>query len=114
MFLKIKKITLQKVLFQPKFLYTKDGYLLGTQEILTLDREAKTDLNLYPLLNLETAGKEELATLINQQTIKPKCVIANTIKGKGVDFMENLNLWHYRYPDAEQLEAALKQVDGTI
>jgi len=62
----------QKVLLQPKFLYTKDGYLSGTQEILTLDREAKTDLNLYPLLNLETAGKEELAALINTANKKIK------------------------------------------
>lgn len=67
----------QKVLLQPKFLYTKDGYLPGTQEILTLDREAKTDLNLYPLLNLETAGKEELAALINTANKKIKEV--NTI-----------------------------------
>ena len=61
-----------KVLLQPKFLYTKDGYLPGTQEILTLDREAKTDLNLYPLINLETAGKEELASLINSANSKIK------------------------------------------
>ena len=67
----------QKVLLQPKFLYTKDGYLPGTQEILTLDREAKTDLNLYPLLNLETAGKEELAALIN--TANSKIQEVNTI-----------------------------------
>jgi len=66
----------QKVLLQPKFLYTKDGYLPGTQEILTLDREAKTDLNLYPLLNLETAGKEELASLINSANNKIKEVNA--------------------------------------
>ena len=62
----------QKILLQPKFLYTKGGYLPGTQEILTLDREAKTDLNLYPLLNLETAGKEELASLINSANSKIK------------------------------------------
>jgi hypothetical protein len=62
----------QKVLLQPKFLYTKDGFLPGTQEILTLDREVKTDLNLYPLLNLETAGKEELASLINSANSKIK------------------------------------------
>jgi hypothetical protein len=74
----------QKVLLQPKFLYTKDGYLSGTQEILTLDREAKTDLNLYPLLNLETAGKEELATLINtaNKKIKEVNIIALNIPEK--------------------------------
>jgi len=62
----------EKVLLQPKFLYTKDGYLPGVQEILTLNRETKTDLNLYPLVNLETAGKEELASLINSANTKIK------------------------------------------
>lgn len=62
----------QKVLLQPKFLYTKDGYLPGSQEILTLNREAKSDLNLYPLINLETAGEEELASLINSANKKIK------------------------------------------
>jgi hypothetical protein len=61
-----------KVLLQPKFLYTKDGYLPGVQEILTLNRETKTDLNLYPLVNLENAGKEELASLINSANTKIK------------------------------------------
>ena len=74
----------QKVLLQPKFLYTKNGYLPGTQEILTLDREVKTDLNLYPLLNLETAGKEELAALINtaNKKIKEVNIIALNIPEK--------------------------------
>ena len=74
----------QKVLLQPKFLYTKDKYLPGTQEILTLDREVKTDLNLYPLLNLETAGKEELAALINtaNKKIKEVNIIALNIPEK--------------------------------
>lgn len=62
----------QKVLLQPKFLYTKDGYLPGFQEILTLDREVKSDLSLYPLLNLETAAESELAELINSANSKVK------------------------------------------
>ena len=62
----------QKVLLQPKFLYTKDGYLSDFQEILTLDREVKTDLNLYPLLNLETAAEAELAELTNSANTKIK------------------------------------------
>jgi len=55
----------QKVLIKPKLLYTKDKYLPGYQEILTLGREVKSDLNLYPLLNLETAAEDEVAELIN-------------------------------------------------
>lgn len=62
----------QKVILQPKFLYTKEGYLPALQEILTLNREVKSDLNLYPLLNLETAGKDEVAALVNSANKKIK------------------------------------------
>jgi len=44
---------------------------------------------------------------------KPSCLIAHTVKGKGVDFMENSLLWHYRSPDANQIASALKQLGGT-
>jgi transketolase len=37
---------------------------------------------------------------------KPTCVIANTVKGRGVSFMENKPEWHHRIPTAEQLAAA--------
>jgi len=43
---------------------------------------------------------------------KPNCIIAHTIKGKGVDFMENQVLWHYRFPDDQELAAALSQLEG--
>lgn len=38
---------------------------------------------------------------------RPSCLIAHTIKGKGVPFMENQLLWHYRNPNDEQLAEAL-------
>lgn len=41
---------------------------------------------------------------------KPKVLIANTIKGKGVDFMENTLLWHYKSPSEEDLNNALHQL----
>ena len=43
---------------------------------------------------------------------KPSCLIANTVKGKGVDFMENKLLWHYKPPNEDQLQSALSQIDG--
>jgi transketolase len=36
--------------------------------------------------------------------------IANTVKGKGVTFMENSVLWHYRPPNLDELELAKKEV----
>lgn len=42
---------------------------------------------------------------------KPSVIIAHTIKGKGVSFMENKLQWHYKSPNKEQLEQALKELD---
>lgn len=41
---------------------------------------------------------------------QPSVIIANTVKGKGVSFMEDDLLWHYRSPSAEQLEQAVEEV----
>lgn len=41
---------------------------------------------------------------------KPNCVIAHTTKGKGVSFMENSVLWHYRSPKGAELAAALAEL----
>jgi transketolase len=42
---------------------------------------------------------------------KPTCIIANTVKGKGVSFMEDKVLWHYRCPDAEERRLAIAQLE---
>ncbi len=42
---------------------------------------------------------------------KPSVILANTVKGKGVSFMENQILWHYRTPQGEEYEAALKELE---
>jgi transketolase len=41
---------------------------------------------------------------------RPSCLIAHTVKGKGVDYMEDQLLWHYRTPNAEQVKQALSQL----
>ena len=41
---------------------------------------------------------------------KPSMIIANTIKGKGVSFMENQCGWHGKAPNTEQYEAAMKEL----
>jgi len=41
----------------------------------------------------------------------PTCVIAHTTKGKGVSFMENSVLWHYRTARGEELDAALRELE---
>ena len=43
---------------------------------------------------------------------KPYVIIAHTIKGKGISFMEGNAKWHGKAPNAEQLAEALKELEG--
>jgi len=54
--------------------------------------------NYYQLIN----------TLKYSSKKKPIAIIANTIKGKGVSFMEGNNNWHYKSPDEQELIRSLK------
>lgn len=56
-----------------------------------------------------TALREALETLPFTAG-KPSVLIADTVKGKGVSFMEDSLLWHYRSPSDEELAAALAEL----
>lgn len=43
---------------------------------------------------------------------KPVCIISNTIKGKGISFMEDEVGWHGKAPSKEEVELALKELKG--
>jgi transketolase len=45
---------------------------------------------------------------------KPTCFIANTVKGKGVSYMENEKKWHHGVPDEEQFSRAMAELDGQL
>jgi len=47
-----------------------------------------------------------------EETARPSVIVAATVKGKGVPFMEGDNSWHKRVPDAEELRAALRALGG--
>jgi transketolase len=52
------------------------------------------------------------AALAGNDTEKPLCVLAHTVKGKGVSFMENNILWHYRSPQGEEYLAARRELES--
>lgn len=51
-----------------------------------------------------------LEAALLRDTDRPHCVIAHTVKGRGVSFMENSVLWHYRSPQGDELVAALLEL----
>ena len=67
----------------------------------------------------EVDGHDHLALLerfahLPLQPGKPTCLIASTIKGKGVSFAENKPAWHHGVPNMEQLAAAAVELDAEV
>ncbi len=48
---------------------------------------------------------------MHRRNKRPKCIFANTVKGKGVSFMENSCSWHGVAPNKEEYEQALKDIE---
>jgi transketolase len=87
--------------------------------------ETKDVLNMLSLHNkftafgfdcLEIDGHDEdaitksIKKLNDLNTIKPKVIVANTIKGKGVSFMEHNNMWHYTRLNEETYNRAISEL----
>lgn len=53
---------------------------------------------------------EEALKAVHQAN-KPKAIVAHTVKGQGVSFMEDKLQWHYSSPSDEQLDIALKELE---
>jgi transketolase len=45
---------------------------------------------------------------------KPSLIIANTVKGKGVSFMENVAKWHHGVPDSDQYKQAIGELEQNL
>ncbi len=56
------------------------------------------------------ALETNLSKLVNSSSSKPKALIARTVKGKGVSFMENDNIWHYTRLTQETYQKALSEL----
>ena len=56
----------------------------------------------------------QLTAALNQpaEPGKPTCIIANTVKGRGVSFMENVGKWHHGVPNETELNQALAELDA--
>lgn len=69
----------------------------------------------WNVLSIDGHNIEEILSAIESaKSTKgiPTIIIANTIKGKGISFMENVGGWHGTAPNDEQTEIALKELGG--
>jgi transketolase len=92
--------------------YNRIQSLGTTDEVLRLD-PPPAKWTSFGWMVTEVDGHDVRALLSALQSTAqghPKCVVANTVKGKGVSFMENKLLWHYRTPQGSEYEAALAEL----
>ncbi len=66
----------------------------------------------FKTINVKDGHNEnEITKALNTIVINmPVAIICNTIKGKGISFMEDDNLWHYRPPAGDDYEKAIKEL----
>jgi len=89
----------------------------GARKIPVTEPEKRWEAFGWHVITIDGHDFTEIEAAFNEaKTVKgqPTIVIANTVKGKGVSFMENEYLWHSRVPTDEELENALNelQVEG--
>jgi transketolase len=89
-----------------------------TQDVLKLGSiQSKFESFGFEVMSIdghdEPAIDRAIAKLWANESTAPKALIAKTIKGKGVPFMENNNMWHYTRLDPETYAQALSAVSGS-
>ena len=70
----------------------------------------------FQIINIDGHDIDELIKAFEQAKKtkgKPTAIIANTVKGKGVSFMENIASWHGKAPNHEEYLLAMKELGGT-
>ncbi len=92
--------------------YNKLQSLTSVKETLNLEPLKDKIISFgWNVIDIDGHNHDELQESINNNTSKPKFIIANTIKGKGISFMENKVVWHYKSANEEELEKGLNELE---
>lgn len=96
--------------------YNKIQSLGTVDEVLKLDPLAdKWKAFGWSVAEINGHDLREIEGVLNslpRHAGKPTCIVAHTVKGKGVSFMENKLLWHYRAPNEDELGLALAELEA--
>lgn len=90
-----------------------------TQDVINLGNiQAKFESFGFEAITLDGHDEAAIDSAITQlwasASTAPKALIAKTVKGKGVPFMENNNIWHYTRLDPQTYAQALAAVAGSV
>ena len=85
----------------------------ATEEVLSMNSMAQKWKSFgFEVYEVDGHDVEKLAEALDKRTDKPRAVIAHTVKGKGVSFMENDPKWHNNRLTAQLYEQALSEQEA--
>jgi len=98
--------------------------IIDNNDFQSLGRTSETHPSFYPLIDkyrafgweaTEVDGHDSTAiveAIRARKAGKPFMLIAKTTKGKGVSYMENVPMWHYRSPNKEEYRRAIEELEA--
>jgi transketolase len=96
---------------------------VDNNDFQSLGRTSETHPSFYPLLDkfrafgweaVEVDGHDSAAifdSVTGRKGGKPFMLVAKTTKGKGVSYMENVPIWHYRSPSKDEYRRAVDELE---
>ena len=66
----------------------------------------------WTVISVDGHDHEALRNAFRAETERPKVILARTVKGKGIPFMEGDNIWHYRPPAEDKIEEILTELEA--
>ncbi len=115
----------EALMVAPSFGLTHLLALVDLNDFQSLGRTSQTLPNFYPMLDkirafgwgaCEVDGHDGQAiydAVRQRDRSKPQVVLGRTTKGKGVSYMENVPIWHYRSPNPEEYRRALQELEAS-
>ena len=84
----------------------------ATEDVLEVDIETMAKACQWNVIVVNGHSHQELMDAFSMtfSNGKPKCIIADTVKGKGVSFMENDNNWHHANMNEKQYNQAVEEL----
>jgi len=113
----------EALMVAPSFGITRIVAMVDLNDFQSLGQTSRILPNFYPMLDKVRAFGWESAEVnghdpksifeaVRQRTkTRPMVLLGKTTKGKGVTYMENVPVWHYRSPNAEEYKQAVQQIE---
>ena len=115
----------EALMVAPSFGVTRIVAMVDLNDFQSLGQTSKILPNFYPMLDklrafgweaVEVDGHNAQAiyeAVTARTRTKPMVLLGKTTKGKGVSYMENVPIWHYRSPNAEEYKRAVEQIEAS-